>query len=56
MFWNAMTRKGWNWRDEAEEVTPNTVTEIIKIHNFNNEKAWQEVLTLIGEKCKQTDI
>ena len=43
MFWNAMTRKGWNWRDEPEDVTPETVSEIIKIHNFNNEKAWHEV-------------
>ena len=43
MFWNAMTRKGWNWREEKEEVTPESVTEIIKIHNFNNEKAWHEV-------------
>ena len=38
-----MTRKGWNWREESDGVTPDTVTEIIKIHNFNNEKAWQEV-------------
>ena len=38
-----MTRKGWNWREEPEDVTPETVTEIIKIHNFNNEKAWNEV-------------
>ena len=44
MFWNAMTRKGWNWRDEPEDVTPQTVSEIIKIHNFNNEKAWNEVI------------
>jgi len=59
MFWNAMTRKGWNWRDEAEEVTPNTVTEIIKIHNFNNEKAWQEILlweSFHNEECQNPQL
>eukprot|EP00116_Pleurobrachia_bachei_P007500 sb/3467762/ len=44
MFWNAMTRKGWKWRDEKEDVTPQSISEIIKIHNFNNEKAWHEIL------------
>ncbi|XP_014219623.1 cytochrome c-type heme lyase [Copidosoma floridanum] len=42
MFWNAMLRKGWRWRDE--EVSPKDMDDIIKIHNANNEQAWQEVL------------
>ncbi len=42
MFWNAMLRKGWRWKDE--EVTPDTMASIIKIHNANNEEAWREVL------------
>ncbi|XP_063694799.1 holocytochrome c-type synthase-like [Bolinopsis microptera] len=59
MFWNAMTRKGWNWREEPEEVVPETVTEIIKIHNFNNEKAWHEILlweTFHNEECKDPQL
>ncbi len=43
MFWNAMLRKGWRWKEE-ETMTPKTMDEIIKIHNANNELAWQEVL------------
>jgi len=42
MFWNAMIRKGWQWRDE--DVQPKDMSDIIKIHNVNNERAWQEVL------------
>ncbi|XP_077980860.1 holocytochrome c-type synthase-like [Glandiceps talaboti] len=42
MFWNAMLRKGWRWKDDA--LTPNDMNFIIKIHNTNNEDAWQEVL------------
>ncbi|XP_058788770.1 holocytochrome c-type synthase [Phymastichus coffea] len=42
MFWNAMLRKGWRWKDE--EVSPKDMDDIIKIHNANNEQAWQEVL------------
>lgn len=42
MFWNAMLRKGWRWRDE--EVQQKDMDDIIKIHNANNEQAWQEVL------------
>ncbi|XP_057318798.1 holocytochrome c-type synthase [Microplitis mediator] len=42
MFWNAMLRKGWRWRDE--DVKPKDMEDIIKIHNANNEQAWQEVL------------
>jgi len=43
MFWNAMQRKGWDWRSE-EEINPATMAEIISIHNKNNEEAWHEVL------------
>lgn len=42
MFWNAMLRKGWRWRDE--DISPKDMDDIIKIHNANNEQAWQEVL------------
>jgi len=43
MFWNAMLRKGWRWKDE-DTINPNTMEHIIGIHNANNELAWQEVL------------
>ncbi len=42
MFWNAMLRKGWRWEDDA--IKQNDMSNIIKIHNANNEMAWQEVL------------
>lgn len=42
MFWNAMLRKGWRWKDE--DIKPKDMADIIKIHNANNEQAWQEVL------------
>lgn len=42
MFWNAMLRKGWKWKEE--ELKPKDMDDIIRIHNFNNEKAWQEIL------------
>lgn len=51
MFWNAMIRKGWNWKekysgkDEKESpLGPTDMSEIIKIHNANNEAAWEEIL------------
>lgn len=43
MFWNAMLRKGWRWKDE-EGMSPETMAHIIHIHNNNNEAAWEEVL------------
>jgi len=52
MFWNAMLRKGWRWRDE--DIAPEDMSNIIKIHNRNNEDAWQEVLkweALHAEEC-----
>jgi len=42
MFWNAMIRKGWRWKNEDPD--PEQMHSIIKIHNRNNEEAWQEVL------------
>ncbi|XP_031830239.1 cytochrome c heme lyase [Nomia melanderi] len=42
MFWNAMLRKGWRWK--KEDISPDDMSNIIKIHNANNEQAWQEVL------------
>ncbi|XP_029954930.1 holocytochrome c-type synthase isoform X1 [Salarias fasciatus] len=42
MFWNAMLRKGWRWRDD--DLAADDMTNIIKIHNRNNEQAWEEIL------------
>ncbi|ESO92397.1 hypothetical protein LOTGIDRAFT_120834 [Lottia gigantea] len=42
MFWNAMLRKGWKWKDS--EMGPTDMDNIINIHNANNEQAWKEVL------------
>ncbi|XP_049823067.1 holocytochrome c-type synthase [Aethina tumida] len=42
MFWNAMLRKGWRWKDE--DIQQKDMNDIIKIHNANNEQAWREVL------------
>lgn len=42
MFWNAMIRKGWNWKEA--DLQQNDMAHIIRIHNINNEAAWQEVL------------
>lgn len=37
-----MLRKGWRWKDE--DISQKDMNDIIKIHNANNEQAWQEVL------------
>ncbi|KAK3531469.1 hypothetical protein QTP70_022093 [Hemibagrus guttatus] len=42
MFWNAMLRKGWRWREQ--DVSQKDMTNIISIHNQNNENAWKEIL------------
>lgn len=42
MFWNAMLRKGWRWKDD--DLGRQDMDHIIRIHNVNNELAWQEVL------------
>ncbi len=52
MFWNAMIRKGWKWNDavegkddsSGEKFAAKDMNDIIRIHNFNNELAWREVL------------
>ncbi|XP_071398895.1 holocytochrome c-type synthase-like [Centroberyx affinis] len=52
MFWNAMLRKGWRWRED--DLGPQDMTNIIKIHNRNNEQAWQEILkweALHAQEC-----
>lgn len=36
MFWNAMLRKGWRWKDE--DIKQKDMEDIIKIHNANNEQ------------------
>merc|ERR1712188_234463 len=42
MFWNAMLRKGWRWEKDA--MSQDDMKHIIRIHNKNNEDAWNEVL------------
>uniref|UniRef100_F6T2R4 Holocytochrome c-type synthase n=3 Tax=Xenopus tropicalis TaxID=8364 RepID=F6T2R4_XENTR len=42
MFWNAMLRKGWRWKED--DLKPEDMTNIIRIHNKNNEQAWSEIL------------
>lgn len=42
MFWNAMLRKGWRWKDD--DLSQKDMQHIISIHNVNNELAWKEVL------------
>ncbi|GCB78493.1 hypothetical protein scyTo_0021208, partial [Scyliorhinus torazame] len=32
----------WHWRNE--DITANDMSNIIKIHNRNNEQAWDEIL------------
>ncbi|NP_001087149.2 cytochrome c-type heme lyase [Xenopus laevis] len=41
MFWNAMLRKGWRWKED--DLKPDDMANIIKIHNKNNEQAWSEI-------------
>lgn len=53
MFWNAMLRKGWRWN--KEDISQSDMNNIIKIHNANNEHAWQEVLkweALHARECR----
>jgi len=54
MFYNALLRKGWQF--EEGSLHSEDMDHIIKIHNANNEAAWQEVLsweTLHKAECKQ---
>ena len=36
-----MLRKGWRWKED--DLKQNDMAHIIRIHNVNNEQAWQEV-------------
>lgn len=48
-----MLRKGWKW--EKDDINTKDMDDIIKIHNANNEQAWQEVLkweALHYHECK----
>jgi cytochrome c heme-lyase len=52
MFWNAMLRKGWRWKED--QLSERDMDNIIKIHNANNEHAWREVLkweNLLHPEC-----
>lgn len=42
MFWNAMLRKGWTWKEE--DIQQKDMDSIIRVHNLNNENAWLMVL------------
>ncbi|XP_074659918.1 holocytochrome c-type synthase-like [Tubulanus polymorphus] len=53
MFWNAMIRKGWRWEDDA--LSANDMAHIIRIHNANNEHAWQEVLRWEALHARECD-
>merc|ERR1711972_1308682 len=53
MFYNALRRKGWEFG--PDDLAQEDMDHIIKIHNANNESAWQEVLlweSLHADKCK----
>lgn len=43
MFWNAMIKKGYRW--DEDRLNQEDMDNIIRIHNSNNEKAWDEVVT-----------
>ncbi|GFO10925.1 cytochrome c heme lyase [Plakobranchus ocellatus] len=52
MFWNAMLRKGWRWKES--DISQTDMDHIINIHNSNNELAWREVLkweALHADEC-----
>jgi len=51
MFWNAMLRKGWRWKED--DLKPADMDNIIKIHNANNEQAWREVLKWEALHCSE---
>jgi len=42
MFFNALLRKGWEFG--PDDLKQEDMEHIIKIHNANNESAWQEVV------------
>lgn len=54
MFWNAMLRKGWRWKEG--DINTQDMDNIISIHNANNEQAWKEVLkweALHARECSE---
>lgn len=54
MFWNAMLRKGWRWKEA--DIAQSDMANIIRIHNSNNEQAWREVLkweALHAKECSE---
>lgn len=54
MFWNAMLRKGWRWKEG--DINKQDMDNIISIHNANNEQAWKEVLkweALHARECSE---
>ncbi|PSN54728.1 Cytochrome c-type heme lyase [Blattella germanica] len=53
MFWNAMLRKGWRWKEE--DIKPKDMDDIIRIHNANNEQAWLEVLKWEALHARECD-
>jgi len=53
MFWNAMIRKGWRWKDD--DISQEGVKEMVKIHNANNEMAWRQVLMWEAYHFKECD-
>ena len=52
MFYNALRRKGWEFG--PDDLEAQDMDHIIKIHNANNESAWQEVSTILGERKGMT--
>jgi len=53
MFWNAMLRKGWRWKEDA--LKQKDMKDIISIHNANNEQAWEEILRWEAMRHKAGD-
>ena len=39
---NIFAVSGWRWKED--DISQGDMKDIIKIHNANNEQAWQEVL------------
>lgn len=54
MFWNAMLRKGWRWKEDA--LQQKDMKDIISIHNANNEQAWEEILRWEALRHKPGDV
>lgn len=53
MFWNAMLRKGWRWKEG--DLNSGDMENIIRIHNANNENAWLEVLKWEALHARECD-